>query len=148
MKELYIQVFDFTNDFKCNEVQKIGKLDFLSTVLFQKKFFRDQKNWKHKLLPIEFSKNPSDRGIGLLIYKKHYLLKKTLHIFSGFHKCTFVCRLCLSSYTRQNILIENEQRYGQHEITIIRTSNESHLFWKETFSKKSIKISNKCRFLT
>ena len=37
-------------------------------------FYQDQNKRRHKLLPIEVSKNNSDRDIDFLIYKNHYRL--------------------------------------------------------------------------
>ena len=67
--ELNIRVFDFTNGFKCSDVHKFEKLNNLSINIFELNFYRDQKKWKHKLIPIEISKNESDKVIDLLIYK-------------------------------------------------------------------------------
>ena len=42
--------------------------------IFELNFNRDQNEWKHNLIPIEVSKNDSDKVIDLLIYKNHYAL--------------------------------------------------------------------------
>ena len=34
-------------------------------------FYQDGDKWKHILIPIEISKNESDKVIDLLIYKNH-----------------------------------------------------------------------------
>ena len=69
-----------------------------------------------------------------LIYKNHYVLIKKLKLFLGNHNCNFVGRRCLNSYTSQNVLNKHKQRCGQQEIISLRLSNESHIYWKKTFS--------------
>ena len=59
--------FDFSNGFKCSEVHKFEKLNNLSINIFISNFYKDKKKWKHKLIPIEISKNESDRIVDLLI---------------------------------------------------------------------------------
>ena len=68
-----------------------------------------RKKWKHKLIPLELSKNSSDRVVDLLIYKNDYVLIKKLHIFLGNINCNFVFRRCLNSSTSQNVLIKLKQ---------------------------------------
>ena len=46
-----------------------------------------------------------------------------------------VGRRCLSSYTNQNELSKHKQRFELQEITSIRTSKESRLYWKKTFRR-------------
>ena len=65
-------------------------------------FYQDGDKWKHKLIPIEISKNASDIVIDLVIYKNHYACIKKLHVFLGNHNKSFVCRRCLNSYTNEN----------------------------------------------
>ena len=72
--ELKIQGFDFTNGFKCSDVHKFNELNYLSVNIFELYFHQDQNKWRHKLIPIEVSKNNSDRVIDLAIYKNHYVL--------------------------------------------------------------------------
>ena len=60
--------------------------------------------WKHNLIPIEISKNKSDKVIDILIYKNHHPPNKKLHVFLGNHNQNFVCRQCLNSYTNENTL--------------------------------------------
>ena len=76
INELNIQDFNFTNGFKCSDVHKFKKLNNLSVNIFELIFYQDQNQWKHKLIPIEISKNDSDRVIDLAIYKNHYVLIK------------------------------------------------------------------------
>ena len=73
-----------------------------------------------------------------LIYKKHYALIKKLHVFFGDHNKTFVCRRCLNSYTCENALTNHKEKCGDDNICTIRTSNESHLYWKKQFHKNSL----------
>ena len=70
-----------------------------------------------------------------MIYKNHYVLIKKLHVFLGKEKSRFVCRGCLSAYTSNEVLQKHKQKCEQQEITTIRTSNESHLYWKKHFHK-------------
>ena len=78
-----IQGFDFTNGFKCSDVHIFNEINDLSINTFELNFFQDQNKWRHKLMPIEVSKNDSDRVSDLLIYKNHYALIKNLNAFSG-----------------------------------------------------------------
>ena len=55
--ELNINGFDFTNGFKCSDVHKFNELNNLSVNIFELNFYQDQNQWKHKLIPIEISKN-------------------------------------------------------------------------------------------
>ena len=84
--ELNIQGFDFTNGFKCSDVHKFNEINNLSVNIFELKFYQNPNKWKHKLIPIEVSKNDSDKVFDLAIYKNHYFLIKTLDIFLGGHK--------------------------------------------------------------
>ena len=66
--ELNIEVFDFSNGFKCSDVHIFKKLNNLSTNIFELNFHQDQNNWKHILIPIEISKNDeSNRVVDLII---------------------------------------------------------------------------------
>ena len=85
--------------FKCSDVHKVNELSKLSVSIFELNFYQDQNEWRHKLIPIEVSKNDSDRVIDLAIYKNHYILIKNLDVFLGDHHKTFICRRCLNSYT-------------------------------------------------
>ena len=136
--ELNIQDFDFTNGFRCNDVHKFNDLNNLSVNIFELNFYQDQNQWKHKLIPIEISKNNTDTVIDLAIYKNHYVLIKKLDVFLGDHNKKFICRRCLCSYTSENMLIKHTQKCGDDNITTIKTSNESHLYWKKYFHKNPI----------
>ena len=76
--EKNFQGFDFSNGFRCTDIHKFEKLINLSINIFETGFFQDQKKWKHKVIPIEISKNGSDRVSDLLSYKKGYVLVKKL----------------------------------------------------------------------
>ena len=134
-KELNIQVFDFTNAFKCSDVQKFNELNNLFINIFELNFYQDQNRWKHKLITVEISKKNSDRVIDLAIYKNLYNLLKNLDVILGDHNKKFICRQCLSSYTSENMLIKHKEKCGEGNITTIKTSNESHLYWKKHFQK-------------
>ena len=69
IKERYIESFDFTNGYKCSYVHRFNELNTFSITMFRINFHQDQNKWRHKLIPIEVSKNEPDRGIDLLIYK-------------------------------------------------------------------------------
>ena len=77
----------------------------------------------------------------MLIYKNHYVLIKKLHIFLWNHNCNYVCRCCLNSYTGQNVLIKHKQQCGEQDITPLRLSNESHIYWKNHFHKHPLYFS-------
>ena len=136
--EINFQSFDFTNGFKCSDVHKFNELNNLSVNIYELNFYQDGDKWKHNLIPIEISKNDSDKVVDLLIYKNHYALIKKLHVFLGDHHKSFVCRRCSNSYTSENALINHKEKCGDDNICTIRTSNESHLYWKKHFHKNSL----------
>ena len=136
--ELNIEGFDFTNGFKCSDVHKFEKLNDLSINIFELNFYQDKNKWKHNLIPIEISKNDSDRVIDLIIYKNHHALIKKLIVFLGDHHKTFICRRCLNSYTSENMLKLHKPKCEINDITTIRTSSESHLHWKNNFHKNPL----------
>ena len=130
--EINIDVFDLTNGFKCSDIYRFEKLNNLSIIIYEKNFCQDGDNWKHNLLPIETSKNESDKVIDLIFYKNHYALIKNLHVFLGNHINCFVCRQCLNSYTNESTLINHKENCGDN-ICTVKTSPESHLHWKNIF---------------
>ena len=136
--ELNFQSFDFTNGFKCSDIHKFNELNNLSVNIYELNFYQDGDKWKHNLIPIEISKNESDKVIDLLIYKNHYALIKKLHVFLGDHHKSFVCRWCLNSYTSENALTNHKEKCEDDNICTIRTSNESHLYWKKHFHKNPL----------
>ena len=66
------------------------------------------------------------------------MLIKKLHVFLGDHNKNFVCRRCLYSYTCQNALINHKDKCGDDNICTIRTSNKSHIYWKNHFHKNPL----------
>ena len=84
------------------------------------------------------SKIESDRVVDLLIYKNHYAPIEKLNVFLGDHHKNFICRRCLNSYTCENALINHKKNCGDDNICTIRTSNESHLYWKKHFHKNPL----------
>ena len=84
---------------------KFEKLNNLSINIYELGF--DQN--KYKLIPIEISKNESDKVIDLLIYKNHYVLIKKLNVFIGKRDCRYVCRKCLNSYTTNSMLVKHKK---------------------------------------
>ena len=137
-KELNIQGFDFSYGFKYSDVHKFNELNNLSVEIFELIFYQDQNKWKHKLIPIEISKNNSDRVIDLAIYKNHCVLTKKLDVFSGDHNKKFICRQYLSSYTSENLLMKHREKCEDDNITTTQTSNESYLYWKKHFHKNPL----------
>ena len=135
--ELNFQNFDFTNGFRCNDVNRFNELNNLSVNIYELNFYQNGDKWKHNLIPIEISKNDSDKVIDLLIYKNHYALIKKIHVFLGDHHKNFICRRCLISYTCENALINHKEKCRDN-ICTIRTSNESHLYWKKHFHKNPL----------
>ena len=136
--ELNINDFDFTNALKCSDMHSFENLNNLLINIYELKFYQHGDKWKHKLIPIEISKNESDKVIDLLTYKNHYALIKKLHVFLGNHNKSFVCRGCLNSYTNENALLKHKENYEDDNICTIRTSNESHLHWKKHFHRNPL----------
>ena len=130
--ELNIEGFDFTNGFKCSDMYRFEKLNNLSINIYELGF--DQK--KHKLIPVEISKNESDKVIDLLIFKNHYVLIKKLNVFIGKHVCKYICRKCLNSYTSHNMLIKHKNLCQENQK--LKTSPNSHIYWKKYFQKNKL----------
>ena len=74
--ELNIEGFDFKNGFKCSDAHKIDKMNNLSKSTFEINFHQDKNKWKLGLIPLEMSKNDSDRVVDHLIYKNLYVPNK------------------------------------------------------------------------
>ena len=129
-----IEGFNFTNGFKCSDVHKFNDINNLSVNIVELNFYQDKDKWKHNLIPIEISKNESDKVVDFLVYKNHYALIKKLNVFLGDHHKKFICRRCLISYTSENLLMLRKPKCENNDITTIRTSPDSHLHWKKTFS--------------
>ena len=133
--ELNIQSFDFTNDFKRSDVHKFNDLNNLCVNIFELNFHQDKNKWKHNLIPIKLSKNKSDRVVDLLIHKNHFALIKKFNVFLGDRHKNFICRRCLNSYTSENMFRIHKPKCENNDITTIRTSTDSHLYWKNHFHK-------------
>ena len=133
--DLNIQGFDFINRFKSSDVHKFNHSNNSSVNIFELNFYQDQNKWKHKLIPIEISKNNSNRVNDLAVYKNYYVLIKKLDVFSGDHNKKFICRQCFSSYTSEKMLMKHKEKCGDNNITTIKNSNESHLHWNKHFYK-------------
>ena len=128
--ELNINGFDFSYGFKCSDVHRFNEINNLSINIFELIFYQDQNKWRHKLIPIEISKNESHRDIDLLIYENHYALKK-FNVILGDHHKSFICSRCMNSHTSENMLMLHKRKYGHDNITTIKISNESHIYWKK-----------------
>ena len=129
--ELNIDGFDSTNGFKCCDVHRFEKLKNLSRKIYKIDIYQGGDEWKINLIPIEISKNESDKVIDLLIYTKHYALIKKLHVFLGKYNISFICRRCLNSYTNFNTLLNHKEKCGGDNMCAIKTSSESHFHWKK-----------------
>ena len=130
--ELNIEGFDFSNGFKCSDMYKFEKLNNLSINIYELGF--DQN--KYKLIPIEISKNESDKVIDLLIYKNHYVLMKKLNVFIGKRDCRYVCRKCLNSYTTNSMLVKHKKLCKENQQ--LKTSPNSHIYWNKYFQKNKL----------
>ena len=119
--ELNINGFDFTKGFKCSDVHRFNEVNNLYVNIFELNFYPNQNKWRHKLLPVEISRNNSDRVIDSSIYKNHYILMKKLDVFLGDHNKKFICRQGLSSYTSENMLLKHKEKSGEDNITTIQT---------------------------
>ena len=109
--------------------------------MFEFIFNQVQNNWKHNSIPIEISKNNSDRVADLLIYKIHYALSKKLSVILGNLKDKILCRGCLNSYTSETMLMTRKPKCEINEITTIKTSSKSHPHWKDHFHKTPLYFS-------
>ena len=110
----------------------------LSINIFEKKIYQEQNKWRHKVIPIKTSKNNSGGVIDLGIYKNLFILFKKFNVFLRDHHKTFICKRCLSSYTSKNMVKLHKPKSDNNDITTIRSSNESHLHWKNQFHKNPL----------
>ena len=78
--------FDFTNGFKSSDMHRFEKLNKLSNNKIELNFYQDKDKRKHNLIPIEISKNESDRVVDLLKYKNHWPLIKNKNVILKDHK--------------------------------------------------------------
>ena len=65
-----------------------------------------------------------------------FVLKK--YILLGNHNCNYVCRRSLNSYTGQNVLLKHKEQCDEQGITSLRSSDESHFYWKINFHKNPL----------
>ena len=130
--ELNIDGFDFTNGFKTSDVKRFETANNLSINIFELKF---NLEGKHKLVPIELSKNEHETTIDLLIYKNHYVLIKKLHTFIGNSKSKFICRRCLSCFEHEHVLMKHKDRCEQQDFTAIKLPLDKQLNWKKHYQK-------------
>ena len=74
--EINIHGFDFTKGLKCINKHRFQELNILPLNIFETKAYQDQNKRKPKIIPIEISKNDSDKVVDLLKYRNLYALKK------------------------------------------------------------------------
>ena len=107
--------------------------------MYESNTYQDDTIRKHKLIPIEISKNDNlDRVFDLLFYENHYVLIEEINVFIGKKDNKYVCRRCLNCYTNQEVLINHLQNCGQQEITSIEVSKESHFYWRDHYQKNPL----------
>ena len=114
------------------------KLHNLSINIFEVIFYQEQDKWNCKLIPIENSKNESDRVGDFWSYKNHYVLIKNLNVLLGKQDCRYICKRRLKSYTSENKILKHKQQRIQNEKTSIRTSPQSHIYWNNHFHKSAL----------
>ena len=119
-------------------MHRLEKVNNSSINIFELYFYHDKNKWKHNLVPIEISKNDSDRVVDLLLYKNHYVLNKKLNVFLGDHHKNSIFRRCLNSYTIENMLMIHKPKCENNDITTIIISLDSHLHWKNHFHKNPL----------
>ena len=71
--------------------------------------------------------------IFLMIYKNHFVLIKTLHVFLGNHNSQYVCCRCLNCFKLENVLVNHTKSCELQDITAIKFSKDNHLMWKKHF---------------
>ena len=135
--ELNIQGFDFSNGFKSGYVHKFEKLNNLSIKIFEINFNQDKGKRKHNLIPTEIIKNDSDKVIDLKINRNLYVPNKKINVPYEDHHKNFIYRQCLYSYTIENGFLDQKQNCGDDNTCTIRTSSESHLYWKKKHFHKN-----------
>ena len=63
-----------------SDLHRFEEINNLSINIFELYFYQDQNKLKHKIFPIEISRNESDRIVDFFIYKNHYVLEKKLKV--------------------------------------------------------------------
>ena len=119
-------------------VKTFEKPKTLSINISELNIYQDQSKWKHNLIPIEISKNESNRVVDLCIYKNRYALIKKLNVFLGDHHKNFICTRCLISNTSENMKMIHKPKCENNNITTIRTSPETHIQWTKHFHKNPL----------
>ena len=71
--------------------------------MFDLNFYQDENKWKQNLIPIESSKNISEKVFDLLLYKNHYVLIEKLRIILSIHDSKIEFSSCLCPFLRQNV---------------------------------------------
>ena len=136
--EFNIQGFVFTNGFESSDMHKFEKLNNLTSNIYESNFYKDDKKWKHKLIPIENGKHASDRINDLAIYKNQYALIKKINECIGKDDNKYIWGRCLYSYTNHNVLKNHIQNCGQQEVTSIILSRVPYIFWENHFHKNPV----------
>ena len=72
---------EFNIGCKFSDVYIFEERNNLSVFIFELKIYQEDNIEKQKLIPLQISKNISDRVVHLLIYKNDYVLIGKLHIF-------------------------------------------------------------------
>ena len=98
--------------FKEMKISSVNKIDL--------RFYQEENEWRLKSVPIEVSKNVSDRVFDSLITKNLFILKKKLFVFKCKHDSKNICRWCLSSYLIQNGSTKHKQRRKLEKITDLK----------------------------
>ena len=81
-----------------------------------------------------------------MIYKNQCSLIKELHVYLGKQDLTIVCRRRLSANTNERAFAKHNLRCEQQGITSIKTSTESHLYWKKKIHQVEVYISSYADF--
>ena len=114
-------------------MHRFEKLKNLSINIIEWYFYQDQNKWKYNLTHLAVSKNESDRVVHLLMNKNHFALSQKLHIFLGNYMKNFISKRFLNSFTIEITLLNHKEKCGEDDICTIKTTNESHLHWKNFF---------------
>ena len=97
-------------------MQNFERLNNLSVNIFELNFNQDDSIWKHKLMPIEISKNDNlDKFIDFLIYINQNVLIKKFNVCFGKEENKYICRRCLNFYTDQEVLYNHLEKCGQQD---------------------------------
>ena len=59
-------------------------------------------------------------------------------MFFGNGDNNYICRHCWSSYTSENMIIKHKQQCNQKQITSIKTSYESRLYYENLFHQNPL----------